>query len=137
MDLSWNPSLATGVPVLDEQHQALFAQLDALVESIRRGSARAQVQQTLAFLQAYAKEHLPTEEALMRESGFPELAQHRAEHDVFARDMAALDAEYRRDGPSPSLILRVNGRVAVWLREHLDRADRALADYLRARAAKP
>jgi hemerythrin len=45
--------------------------------------------------------------------------------------MAALKAEYQRDGASPSLILRVNVQLSGWLREHICRTDRELAAFLR------
>jgi hemerythrin len=133
MALTWDTTLVMGVPELDEQHQELFERLDGLLNAIRRGSSRDEVGRTLAFLCVYAQTHFAAEEALMRETGYPALADHKAQHDGFSDALAALAAEHRRDGPSPSLILRVNARVSTWLRDHIYRVDRALAEHLRAR----
>ncbi len=111
MALSWDPSLVMGVPAVDEQHEQLFARLDALLLAIRRGSSRDEIGQTLAFLSEYVRTHFAAEEAMMRESSYPAYDAHKAEHDAFRRELAALEAEHARNGPSPSLILRVNGRV--------------------------
>ncbi|HEX7489485.1 MAG TPA: bacteriohemerythrin [Anaeromyxobacteraceae bacterium] len=132
MALTWDTTLVMGVPALDEQHQELFQRVDALLDAIRRGSSREEVGRTLSFVCDYVQTHFAAEEALMLESGYPALSDHKAQHDAFAHDLAALEAEHRRNGPSPSLILRVNARISGWLRDHIYRADRALAEHLRA-----
>ena len=133
MALTWDTTLVMGVPELDQQHQELFQRLDALLHAIRGGSSRDEGGRTLAFLCVYVRTHFAEEEELMRESGYPSLPDHKAQHDHFAGDLAALEAEHRRNGPSPSLILRVNARVSTWLRDHIYRVDRAFAEHLRAR----
>ena len=39
-------------------------------------------------------------------------------------------AEFLRDGPTPSLIIRVNTQLTGWLRSHIYRTDRSMADFL-------
>ncbi len=134
MAIRWDPTLVMGVPELDRQHKEIFARLDSLLEAIRGGSSREEVGRTLDFLRDYVLTHFKAEEELMREIAFPGLPTHRAEHDRFVRDLSVLTAEHSRDGASPSLILRVNSRVSEWLREHIQRTDRELAGYVRARA---
>ena len=133
MTISWDPTLALGVPDLDRQHKEFFARVDSLVHAIRNGFSRDEVGRTLAFLGSYAATHFAAEEALMRTVGFPGLAEHQSEHAGFDREMKALKAEYQRDGACPSLILRVNVQVSGWLREHICRTDRELAAFLRER----
>jgi len=132
MALTWDTTLVMGVPELDKQHQELFQRLDALMHAVRHGSSRDEVGRTLSFLCGYVRTHFAEEERLMRETGYPALPDHKAQHDRFSGDLAALEAEHKRDGPSPSLILRVNARVSTWLRDHIYRVDRALAEHLRA-----
>jgi hemerythrin len=132
MALTWDTTLVMGVPALDEQHQELFQRVDALLDAIRHGSSREEVGRTLTFACGYVRTHFAAEEVLMLETGYAALSDHKAQHDAFARDLAALEAEHRRNGASPSLILRVNARVSSWLRDHIYGADRALAEHLRA-----
>lgn len=132
MALSWDPTLVTGFPAIDEQHEQLFAHIDALLQAIRSGRSRDEVGRTLAFLADYVQTHFAAEEELMRATAYPGYPEHRAEHEVFTRDLATLEEEYQRNGPSPGLVLRVNGRVTSWLREHIHRVDRLLAEHLRA-----
>jgi hemerythrin len=134
MAIQWDPALAMGVPDIDRQHEEIFFRFDSLLQAIRGGSSREEVGRTLAFLSDYIATHFRSEEDLMREAGFPSLTAHRAEHERFSRDLTLLAAEHSRDGASPSLILRVQSRVSEWLCEHIHRADRELAGFLRARA---
>jgi hemerythrin len=133
MVIRWDPALVMGVPEIDRQHKEIFLRLDALLQAIRGGSSREEVGRTLAFLREHVATHFKAEEALMREAAFPGTATHRVEHERFASDLDLLAKEHSRDGASPSLVLRVSGRVSEWLREHIHRADRELAGYLRAR----
>jgi len=132
MAITWDPTLVLGIPEIDAQHQELFRRLDALLSAIRGGSSRDEVGKTLAFLGDYAVQHFSAEERHMEERFYPGLADHRAEHRIFAAEFRALLAEHHRDGPTPSLIIRVNTQLTSWLRSHVYRTDRALADFLRA-----
>ncbi len=132
--MQWDETLALGVPELDEQHREILRRLDALVHAIRRGSSRDEVGRTLAFLREHVATHFTAEEALMQAVGFPGLPPHQEEHDGFVRDLRALEAEHQNQGASPRLVVRVSGHVTAWLREHLFQSDRAVAEFLQARA---
>jgi hemerythrin len=131
--MRWEPTLATGVPELDEQHREILAELRVLIHSIRRGRSRAQVGSTLAVLRAHVAEHFAAEEALMSRVAFPDLERHRAEHDGFATDLEDLDRDHERHGATPALVLRVSEYVTSLLRKHLFESDHALATFLRKR----
>jgi hemerythrin len=135
MAITWDDSLVMGVAELDRQHRELFTRLDALLEAIRRGSSRDEVSHTLTFLREYVAQHFAAEEELMRGLGFPGHDGHRDEHASFTRDFVGLEEEHRRDGASPSLVLRVNVWLTGWLREHIYRTDRQLGEFMKARPA--
>jgi hemerythrin len=134
MEPGWDPALATGIAEVDGQHQEIFRRAEALVLAIRRGSSRDEVGATLGFLEQHVETHFRDEEALMREVGFPLLEAHQREHQAFFREVAEFSSEHRRAGASPSLILRVTGRIATWLRDHIGDADRRLAEFVRAKS---
>ncbi len=131
MVLCWDSSFATGISELDEQHRQLFARVEALLQAIRRGSSREEVGRTLGFLEEYVRTHFAAEERLMRDAGYPGLAAHVAEHQRLVDDLAALQAEHRREGASPSLVLRVNARAQEWLERHVIGADGEMGRFLR------
>jgi hemerythrin len=131
MAITFDETLLTGMTDLDRQHRELFVRLDALIEAIRRGSSRQEVGHTLSFLRDYVATHFADEEALMREIAFPGVDHHVAEHAAFTRDLAALEAEHRRDGATPSLVVRVNVWLTSWLRTHIYEADHQIGEFVR------
>ena len=50
---TWDPRFATGIPLIDDQHRALFVAINALAESFRAGHASTQVKESLDFLAHY------------------------------------------------------------------------------------
>jgi hemerythrin len=132
MAISWDPSLAIGVPEIDAQHAELFDRLDRLLEGARSGKSADEVGRLLGYLGEYVVEHFGAEEALMKARRYPGLADHQAEHERFSVEFSALLREYLADGATLLLIVRVNARVTAWLREHIYRTDRAFGAFLAA-----
>ena len=78
--LAWDPSLAIGVPEIDEQHRTIFAEAARFDAAVRAGVQGREIQELFDFLSRYAREHFEAEEQLMREVGYPRLASHALEH---------------------------------------------------------
>lgn len=132
MAISWDPTLALGVPEIDGQHLELFTRLDAMLEAARSGRTAEEVGRLLGFLGDYVNDHFGAEEALMTVNQYPGYEAHKAEHERFVADFGALLREYLADGASLLLVVRVNARVTEWLRDHIYRTDKALAQFLTA-----
>jgi hemerythrin len=130
--VSWDRSLETGDPEIDEQHRELFRRIDQLVDATHDRRARAEVGRLLTFLGDYVVDHFRAEERLMAEYGYPETAPHTLEHRRFVAEYALLFQEYQADGPGPAFVIKFGNRVTAWLCEHICRTDRRLADYLSA-----
>lgn len=128
----WHPGLSTGDAALDAYQRELFARFGDLLDAARAGRSGEEVGRLLGFLEEYVHGHLAAEEALMERRAYPHTEAHRLEHERLAEDLLGLLQAYLSEGATPPLLVRVNGRVAAWLREHVFRADRALADFLGA-----
>ena len=50
MPVAWDPSMATGVTHVDQQHQELFRQVAALGEAMKQGRGRDEIARILDFL---------------------------------------------------------------------------------------
>jgi len=131
LPILWDPNLSVGVEAIDAQHQELFARIDRLLDAIRERHGAAEVARLLEYLGEYVLAHFSTEEKLMLERAYPHYGAHRQEHQRFVREFAALRAEHDKEGPTVVLLIRVTNRVTAWLREHIYRADRDLAAFLR------
>jgi hemerythrin len=130
--ISWDRSLETGDPEIDDQHRELFQRIDKLMAATQDRRARSEVGRLLNFLGDYVVGHFDAEERIMARSGYPDVELHRAEHQRFVADYARLYQDFRADGPSHDFVIKFGNRVTAWLCEHICRTDRQLADYLAA-----
>ncbi len=134
MGIPWTPDLAVGIPEIDQQHQELFARLERLVRGILEGD-RDEVKRLLDFLGDYVVTHFGAEERWMIESGYPDFAAHKGEHDGFIQDYLRYTVEVEQKGPTVLLGMRVNNWVGDWLRRHILATDLPLGQFLRKRIA--
>lgn len=124
------PFLATGHAEVDEQHAGILAQ----VERLRSAHARV-VPVMLSFLDQHTRAHFAYEDLLMSESGYPEAAAHRAEHEDLLAALAAWRAVLDSRGPDAVHRAGLLSTMERWIDEHVLQADRRLARYMRGRSA--
>jgi len=132
--LQWSSTLSLGVPDLDAQQRELFDRVDGLMDAMLRGH-REEVPKVARFLREHVVLHFAAEEQMMLDLGYPEAANHTAEHHAFACKMLALDAAFRDGGPTAELVLRLEREVVAWLRDHVYVADVALGQFVSAALA--
>ena len=78
--LTWDHTCAVGVRAMDDQHGILMDTVNELRQALVCGSGREQLSELLDRLIEFTRMHFWSEEQLMEQSGFPGLAEHRAEH---------------------------------------------------------
>jgi hemerythrin len=131
MTLELDPVLLTGVDDIDAQHRELFERIGTVVDASRNKRSREEVIRTLEFLGSYVVYHFAAEERTMQNAGYPRLEAHQREHRQFIREVEILRHELKSEGPSTRFAIRVGNRITDTLREHIYRADRQLAEWLR------
>jgi hemerythrin len=131
MSIAWDPSLAVGHPLIDEQHQELFHRVGLLLDAMHASRGTDEAGKLMAFLEEYVVAHFGAEERLMLTHGYPERAAHLAQHAAFVKTFVGLKGELAKRGPSTALAISVNHAVCGWLRAHISRTDRAFGAYLR------
>jgi hemerythrin len=131
MAFLWDPSMAVGVPLIDQQHQELFRRVNSLLAVMHRGHARLETEHLLVFLAGYTAQHFQAEERLMERHAFPDKVSHRQAHAAFEQKLEALHAKFAAEGSTCDLSIAMNRMVCGWLREHTTGADVALARHLR------
>lgn len=130
--------LNLGIGELDDHHQAFFLHLVALRRALTDGvGGRDRLMKTLRYLDAFVSEHFRAEEEYMRRHNYPGILVHRAEHEEFAKIIAAfrqkaMDLDARGEVLS-FLAVEVEHRLEKWLTDHILKLDRKMADYLRER----
>jgi hemerythrin len=125
-----------GHPALDEQHRHLLElHLEAL-DALRAGNRDCAMMALLA-LEAAVTEHFAFEEALMRDSRYPERAVHEDAHRLFTSDLAKLIGGLAEGASAGATALWLDSRNGSWWRMHLRTNDASLARHLALVPAPP
>ncbi len=130
MKLEWSERLETGHGLVDHQHRALLDAINDFDDALQAGVAPARIDEMLAFLERYAREHFHMEEFLMLRSYFPGMELHKDQHDrlvqrvTYIRDLRAQDP---RLVPPEGLA----AFLGDWLLNHILQWDMALFAHLR------
>ncbi len=129
--VTWDGSLATGIETIDIQHEELFRVINSMYDKMQRGESMEKytLVEALDSLRSYVKYHFRTEEKLMEDNGYPELEQHRKEHEVFSERMY-LFAQRPLDQTAETLE-EMQSFLLNWLIKHIQRTDSKYVPYIK------
>jgi hemerythrin len=127
------------VDFMNADHEKEFRLLEALGDALaaeRRGERGLEaVLERLALLAVHTREHFLREEGAMRESRYPGLAAHKAEHDGVLAEMDAEARRYREGGEAATLERYLLEALPAWWFAHIRVHDDAAARHLVERAS--
>ena len=133
IELHWLDKLLAEGEAFDGEHHALLERLNDLLLAIRSGD-RSRIMMACTSLSAQARAHFASEEALMREVGYPDLESHREQHAELGRRLARLSYLASSGAGYLSATAPVS-LLEQWFVPHLTHADRRLAEFVAARKA--
>ncbi|MCR8726396.1 bacteriohemerythrin [Frigidibacter sp. ROC022] len=126
--MKWTEEHATGVPVVDDQHRALFAFSEELRDVLENDAGEKTYDLSLDFLKTYAEVHFGIEEKCMLAHLCPVAGRNRKEHGAFTRMIAEEEALFRSQGFDRQRALELTDRIDQWLDSHIRRIDTQLRD---------
>ena len=85
---------------------------------------------SLNELLLHVREHFANEERLMKESYYPTLSMHKAEHGKIINEMQMQIMEFRNRKDYELLREYFEEEIPTWLNQHIRSMDIILADYL-------
>lgn len=130
MAVRWDASLTTGISIIDSQHRQLIDTINSLLEAMACGNGSKLIESTITFLETYTNTHFRDEERLLREANYPAFAAHKALHDRFVQDLAAIRAGLTQGRSTTALTIEVQRKIGDWLVQHIKKEDVAYAPHL-------
>jgi hemerythrin len=116
------------VASLDRQHEKLFRIVDELHEALGRAQGKTVVDGSLKKLIDYTMIHFTAEEALLRNTAYPELSAHVAEHCKLRSRIEALREQYAKgDRDVPGRLMTF---LLDWLKTHILNEDKKYGAFL-------
>ena len=124
--IQWSEQLRTGEPIVDQQHQQLIANVNALLDALAEGKGKAELDAILQFLERYVAEHFSYEEECMEKYRCAVAEKNKRAHQKFVQTFASLKDEYQRRGATLELAQRIYRQIGEWLVNHIGKIDTGL-----------
>jgi hemerythrin len=136
MNIKWSESLLTGYARVDEQHKEIFKQAEIFLESGRTGKSKEQLNEMLSFLESYINRHFALEEELQKKYDYPDYGSHKLLHDNYKKQYWDLRKQYNLEGAKYHVALKAIIFTIDWLSNHIDKADKSMAGYIKNKVAQ-
>jgi hemerythrin len=128
--IEWSEKFSVGIPLIDEQHKELIRLTNELYQGCLTGDDAARVFFFKAIRGAldYVNYHFSAEEKLLENAKYPDLAQHRKQHEDFVRRMVG-DVQSFQEGRKfvPNNFVRY---LKDWILSHIAIMDTQYAKYI-------
>ncbi len=124
--ITWDNSMATGVPEIDAQHRELLEKMNEFVAALEHGKGRAETGEMLDFLQFYAQWHFQREETCMEQNQCPVATFNKQAHVYFMETFGQLYEQYQRSDIDPRLVSSTYAELQNWFANHIRRVDAQL-----------
>ncbi|MFW5890422.1 MAG: bacteriohemerythrin [Marinilabiliaceae bacterium] len=123
--IRWTSEYQMNIPEIDKEHYSLFEKLNQFYQGLEDGSSKERLGQLIKGLLDYAKIHFSNEEKYMESIGFPELDNHREEHEAFIKKASEFYDKYQSG--KLVLSLEVTNFIKEWITNHLKQEDKQYA----------
>ena len=126
--LVWQDSMATGIELIDHDHQRLIMLINMFQEATEFHISERKVQLALDEVIRYTKYHFNREEQLMALNNYPGFKEHQLQHQQMIDEIDIYMKEYRSD---PDVALEhILQFLQSWLINHIKGNDRQYIPYL-------
>jgi hemerythrin-like metal-binding protein len=128
--LEWKDDYSVGVPAVDHEHRELIGLVNQLHEALASERPEDEVAEIFGDLFRAISSHFALEERFMREHGYDQAAQHKADHERLLDELRDIMDDHR-DGQDPSAG-RLTASVDAWFTNHFKTHDARLHSRLGA-----
>ena len=94
--IEWRDEYRTGIRGVDYEHEELIARINSVYALVESSAARTDVVDGLGEIYGDIAAHFALEEQMMRRVGYPEYAEHRADHERLLDEIRELTEDYEQ-----------------------------------------
>lgn len=120
--IQWSEALATGHPLVDNDHRQILTSLNELEAALQTGAGKEQIAKIIEFLGRYTRDHFTREEVHMQRVGCPAYDENCREHDALLDKLDGWTGRLQQ-GASTSLVIEVHREISNWIRGHIVKTD--------------
>lgn len=119
MVIGWRHNMETGAPLVDAQHRALVARVDALLGALADGGERAVVERSMRSLGDYAVRHFSQDEDCALRGQCPALEWNGAARAELIALVAGFRTAYERNGATEEVVARLERDLGTWVARYI------------------
>lgn len=121
--MEWDPSLDTGIDVIDEQHKGIVKFINELHDAATTKD-REKVSEVLDGLIGYTVSHFAFEEEMLEQHDYHLIDSHKQVHRTFINRINKHKEDHEK---GKNVALPLAGELQIWLSGHIKNED---ADYV-------
>jgi hemerythrin len=125
----WSEIYSVGNDTIDQQHQQLFDIANRYAEALEKGMGRKSLVEIFNELVSYTAYHFKEEENMMREGGYPDLANHKVNHEKLVK--LVMNYKQQLDMGESGIEQRALDFIQTWLNGHILGMDRKYREYVK------
>lgn len=129
--LEWTNKLSLEIPVIDNQHKAIFVAINRLLKSFEEGKEAESAFETLAFVEEYVNKHFSTEEFYLKKFAYADYEKHAQLHRNFTKRLEAFKLSHRRGGLTRMAAMEMQEFLLDWWIVHIQKVDSKYASLLK------
>lgn len=133
LQLIWNKGYNSGETVIDRQHRALFEKANILISTFFSNASKMDVEKQVSSLIELTRDHFLYEENLLKTRGYPELSEHKKEHDELLAAAESLSGCFHNEEADFNDVLKYITQNLVSL--HIIRSDTQFFPWLQRHSA--
>ena len=124
----WDKRYTVGNPSFDEQHKRIFEIANSLPEVVDEEL----IKNIIWRLFKHVNEHFATEEMMMKDIGYPRLAEHRQLHDELITKLSDISTQ---SFGSDQSVFQFKKFIYDWIIEHIMNADNGYFRFVQKKRA--
>jgi hemerythrin len=122
----WSDINTTGHPIIDEQHRGIVSIINSLYYAINSPRAKDFLEPASKMLMAYTIIHFDTEIDILESSGYPDLEEHRQQHEKLVTDTQRYSLSSLKNDDSRIMI----SFLKDWWMTHINKEDMRYKEHL-------
>jgi len=124
MLIEWREEFSVGVPAVDAEHRELIALINETYRVLVREGSRDAVPEFLGEIYARISAHFALEEKIMREHGYDEYREHKADHERLLDELRDIMDDFEDEASFDEKAFAAE--LSSWFTEHFKTRDARL-----------
>lgn len=132
--IRWNDNLSVNIKVIDQQHKKLVDSINELNDAMKLGKGKEVMGKIINNLISYTATHFRTEEKYFAQFGYPDLANHKKEHDAFVQKVSEFKDKFEKG--RIMMTIEVMNFLSDWLKNHILVTDKLYVEFFNAKGLR-